>query len=171
MTDTLRHVDPHQPASRLARLWARLALTRPARFLSRHVGWRLDPLLLRATRGRVATTILFPAAVLETRGAKTGAVRRHAVIYFHDGDAVTIVASQAGAATHPAWFHNLRAHPEVMLGDVPMTASVVDDDAELARLWRLAGQVFPGFTRYRAEAARHGRTIPIIQLRARPATA
>src|SRR5262245_4506371 len=66
----LRYVDPtHQP-SVLARVYAALAATRLARFVSRHVSWKLDPLLLRATRGRLATTLVFPTAVLETTGAK-----------------------------------------------------------------------------------------------------
>ena len=36
--------------------------------------------------------LVFPTALLETRGAKTGALRRNAVIYFHDSDQVTIIA-------------------------------------------------------------------------------
>ena len=38
--------------------------------LSRHVSWKLDPILLRLTRGRVSTTLMIPTAVLETRGAR-----------------------------------------------------------------------------------------------------
>jgi hypothetical protein len=38
-----------------------------------------------ATRGRVGMALVLPAALLEARGAKTGAVRRNAVIYFHTG--------------------------------------------------------------------------------------
>ena len=71
---------------------------------------------------------MFPTAVLETTGAKTGARRRNAVIYFHDGDRVTIVASNAGSPRHPSWYHNLRAHPDVVFGGVAMRATVVDDE-------------------------------------------
>ncbi len=67
--------------------------------------------------------LVLPTALLETRGAKSGALRRNAVIYFHDGDRVTIVASKQGDARHPAWFHNLRAHPDVTFGGVPMRAN------------------------------------------------
>jgi deazaflavin-dependent oxidoreductase (nitroreductase family) len=91
-------------------------------------------------------------------------VRRNAVIYFHDGDRVTIIASQAGLPGNPAWFHNIRAHPDVLLGGEPFRAHVIDDDAERARLWGLADRVFPAFARYRESAGRAGRTIPIIQL-------
>ena len=103
-------------------------------------------------------------AVLETRGAKSRALRRNAVIYFHDGDRVTIVASKAGAPHHPAWFHNLRADPDVIFGGIPMRATVVTDEAERQRLWDLADNVFAPFATYRREAAQAHRTIPIVQL-------
>ena len=65
---------------------------------------------------------------------------------------------------HPAWFHNLRAHPEVTFGGVPMRATVVEDDAERERLWALADRVFAPYATYRREAAESGREIPIVQL-------
>jgi len=94
-------------------------------------------------------------------------VRRNAVIYFHDGDRVTIVASKAGNEKHPAWFHNLRAHPDVTFGGIPMQAAVVGDDAERDRLWTLADRVFAPYATYRRDAAKVNRTIPIVQLTAR----
>ena len=86
------------------------------------------------------------------------------VIYFHDGERVTIVASKLGLDHHPAWFHNLRAHPEVSFGGIPMRASVVEDEAERERIWALADRVFAPYAVYRREAAEAGRTIPIVQL-------
>jgi deazaflavin-dependent oxidoreductase (nitroreductase family) len=151
---------------------AALAATRVARFLSRHVSWKLDPLLLRLTGGRVASTLVFPSAVLETRGARSGASRRNAIIYFHDGDRVIIAASNAGSPRHPAWYHNLRAHRDVVFGGVPMRATVVEEKDEQERLWTLADQVFPAFATYRRDAARRNRTIPLVQLVAvKPPTA
>ena len=160
----LRHVDAtHQPGV-VARAYAALAATRLSRFVSRHVSWKLDPVLLRATRGRLATTLVFPTAVLETIGAKSGACRQNAIIYFHDGDRVTIVASNAGSPRHPSWYHNLRARPDVVFGGIPMRATVVDDEAERDRLWQLADRVFPAFANYRRDAASVNRRIPIVQL-------
>jgi deazaflavin-dependent oxidoreductase (nitroreductase family) len=164
MSAKLRHVDPARAAGAFARWYAATATTRMARFVSRHVSWKLDPLLLRISGGRVATTLVFPTAVLETRGARTGEFRRNAVIYFHDASAIIVVASNAGSPRHPGWYHNLRANPEVTLGGIPMLASVIDDPERCRRLWVLADRVFPAFATYRHDAARTQRTIPLVQL-------
>jgi deazaflavin-dependent oxidoreductase (nitroreductase family) len=161
---TLKRVDPKHAPSRFARVYAAVAATSVAKFISRHVNWKIDPLLLRLTRGRFATTLVFPTALLETRGARSGARRHNAIIYFHDGDRVTIAASNAGAPRHPAWFHNLQADPQVTFGGSSMLATVVVDAAERERLWALADRVFPAFANYRRDAAKVDRTIPLIQL-------
>lgn len=164
---SLRHVEPPARPSWFARRYAAFAATPVARWVSRHVNWKIDPFLLRVTGGRVASTLVFPTALLETTGARTGCVRRNPVIYFHDGDVVTIVASNAGDAADPAWFHNLRADPAAVLAGEPMLASIVEDPTEQRRLWVLADRVFPAYENYRHDADRHGRQIPIVQLRPR----
>src|SRR3954447_23379647 len=164
MARALRYVDPHRRRGRFSRAVASFSASRVGRFVSRHVGWKLDPYLLRATDGRLGMSIVIPIALLDTRGAKTGELRRHAVIYFHDGDRVIVVASRAGDVKHPAWYHNLVAHPDVVLGGHAMRATVVTDEAERARLWELADNVFAPFAQYRKAAAAAHRTIPIIQL-------
>ena len=45
MAATLRHVDPPRQASLFAKIYAALAATRVAKFISRHLNWKLDPLL------------------------------------------------------------------------------------------------------------------------------
>jgi deazaflavin-dependent oxidoreductase (nitroreductase family) len=158
---SLKHVDPHRPPGRINRAFAAFSATRLGRWLSRTLLWKLDPHVLRLTRGRLGLGLMLPTALLETRGARTGAPRANAVIYFHDGDRVTIVASKAGAPEHPAWFHNLRANPDVTFGGIPMRATIVTDEAERRRLWALADRVFAPYATYRRQA---GRTIPIVQL-------
>lgn len=167
MDTRLKYVDPTRPRSRFGQACAAFSATRPGRFLSAKVAWKVDPYLMLATRGRVGLGLGLPTALLETRGAKSGAVRRNAVIYFHDSDRVTIVASKAGAEKHPAWFHNLLANPDVVFGGIPMWAAVVSDEAERRRLWALADCVFPPFATYRREAAKANRRVPIVQLTAR----
>lgn len=167
MSPRLKHVDPERPTGRFSRAYARFSNTALGRFLSIHVVWRLDPLLVRATGGRLGFNLVIPTALLETRGARSGALRRNVVIYFHDGERATIVASKLGLPQHPAWFHNLRANPDVTFGGIPMRATVVEDEAERARLWALADRVFAPYAAYRREAAKAKRTIPIVQLTAR----
>ena len=164
MAAALRVVDPTRAPGVVRRAYAAFGASRVARLLSRHINWKLDPVLLRISRGRLSTTLMIRSAVLETRGARTGERRRNAVIYFPDGDRVTIVASNAGAPTHPSWFHNLRAHPDVTFGGTPMRASVVEDEQEHERLSALGDRVFPAFKTYRRDAAKVGRTIPIVRL-------
>src|SRR5262249_31513519 len=89
----LRHVDATHPPGVFTRAYAALAATRLSRLVSRHISWKLDPVLLRATQGRLATTLVFPTAVLETTGARSGARRRNAVIYFHNRAQATLAAS------------------------------------------------------------------------------
>jgi deazaflavin-dependent oxidoreductase (nitroreductase family) len=126
--------------------------------------WRIDPVLLRLTRGRLGLGLMLPTALLETRGARTGLPRSNGVIYFHDGERATIIASKIGLPENPGWFYNARANPDVVLGGQPFRAEVVSDPEARERLWALADRVFPPYAIYRERAARTGRTIPIVQL-------
>jgi deazaflavin-dependent oxidoreductase (nitroreductase family) len=164
MPAQLTYVDPDRPRGLLNRTYAALANTRLGRFLSVNILWKVDPHVLRWTGGRIGSGLLVRTAVLETRGAKSGAPRRNAVVYFHDGERVTIVASKLGYPKHPAWFHNLRANPDVVFAGVPMRAAVIEGEAECRRLWALADKVFAPFAAYRREAAKANREIPIVQL-------
>lgn len=159
-----RHVDPLAPRGRLYRAWTRVVATPMGLWLSRHVGWKIDPHLLRLTGGRIGTGLILPTGLLETRGARSGQIRRNGVIYFHDGERVTLIASKAGAPEHPSWYYNARANPEVKFGGKPFHVEVIEDEAARARLWELADHVFPPFASYRERAAQSGRTIPILQL-------
>src|SRR5437879_2217718 len=138
MPTQLKYVDPARQRSWFSRAYAAFGSTRRGAFISRHVFWKLDPFLLRVTRGRLSMALVIRTGLLETRGAKSGALRRNASIYFHDGDRVTVAASNAGSARQPGWYHNLRAHPDVTFGGIAMRATVVSDEAERQRLWTLA---------------------------------
>jgi deazaflavin-dependent oxidoreductase (nitroreductase family) len=166
-TRELAYVDPAARRGFLYRAYAALVGTRPMGWMSRVLVWKVDPVLLRLSRGRLGFGLLLPTALLETRGARTRQLRRNGVIYFHDGDRVVIVASKLGLPQNPAWFHNLSANPDVSLGGQPFRAEAVTDEGERTRLWELADRVFPPYAAYRARAATAGRTIPIVRLRRR----
>jgi hypothetical protein len=124
---SLPYVNPHVRRGPLYRLFVGILSTRFMTWLARTrpwglVIWRIDPWLMRLTRGRLRTGLLLRTALLETRGARTGRLRRNAVVYFHDGERVTIIASQAGRPENPSWFYNARANPEVLLAGRPFRA-------------------------------------------------
>jgi len=160
----LRYVDPSKTRGRLYFAVCRFSTSKPGLWLAERVAWGLDPLLLKLTRGRLSTTGPVASALLETRGARTGRPRRNATLYFHDGDRVTIIASKQGAPENPAWYHNLREHPDVVFGGISFRAEIVEDETERRRLWDLADRVFPQFADYREWAGKAGRVIPIVQL-------
>ena len=69
----------------------------------------------RANDGRVGGELAGTTVILvHHRGARTGTVRVVPLISTHlvDGRHV-VTASNGGSPTHPAWYHNLRAHPLV----------------------------------------------------------
>jgi deazaflavin-dependent oxidoreductase (nitroreductase family) len=160
----LRRVDPNRRRGRLYLAVCKLSMTRFGAWFSAKVSWRLDPHLLRLTRGRFSTGWPLCPGLLETRGARTGERRQTATLYFNDGDRVTIIASKQGRPENPAWYFNLLRHPDVRFGGLPFHADVVTDEAERTRLWELADRVFTPFADYRRSTAEAGRVIPIIQL-------
>jgi deazaflavin-dependent oxidoreductase (nitroreductase family) len=165
LRNALPVVDPQRRRGPIFRAYARVfGTTRPVIWFARRVLWKVDPHLLRLTGGRVSLAVGLPRALLETHGARTGELRRNAVIYFHDDERVTIIASKFGDPENPSWFYNARANPDVVFGGRRCRAHVVDDEAEQVRLWELADRVFPPFAIYRERAALVGRTIPILQL-------
>ena len=163
-TPRLRHVDPYRRRGRLYLALCRFSATKLGAWLSVNVAWKIDPYLLKLTRGRFSTAAPLAAALLETRGARTGKPRRNATLYFHDGDRVTIIASLRGWAQNPAWYYNLRKHPDVVFGGLPFRAEIVEDEAERQRLWELADRVYPQYAGFREQARKAGRVIPIVQL-------
>lgn len=168
-TDTARarklpYVNPHKRRSRLYFAVARLSATKFGAWFSINVAWKLDPFLLKRTGGRLSSAGPLAVGLLESRGARTGLSRRNATLYFHDGDRVTIIASKRGLSENPAWFYNVRAHPDIVYGGMPFRAELVEDEAERQRLWALADRVFPEYADYRVRAGSTGRVIPIFQL-------
>jgi deazaflavin-dependent oxidoreductase (nitroreductase family) len=113
----------------------------------RHISPRVDPSLMRLTRGRVSSMGTFPRFVLLTcTGAKSRVRRTTPLIYFTDGDRVVLIASNYGGTRHPAWYYNVKANPVVTLlggGFEGRFACEEVTGAERERLWALAKQWNP----------------------------
>jgi deazaflavin-dependent oxidoreductase (nitroreductase family) len=67
----------------------------------------------RANGGKVAQFGDAPLVILHTVGAKSGEVREKPLVCLVDGERLVIFASKAGAPNNPAWYHNLKANPEI----------------------------------------------------------
>src|SRR3954468_13275844 len=106
-----------------------------------NVANKIDKHLVPATRGKVSTAIGQQVLVVETTGAKSGAKRRIPLVYVTDGDAIVLIASKGGAPKNPAWYHNLKAHPDVRVWAKGRSGSYRAREAEgdeRDRLWAKA---------------------------------
>jgi len=118
------------------------------------------------TGGREAGTLLktgIPVVIVSMRGAKSGSVRKIALMRVeHDGE-YALVASKGGAPEHPDWYHNLVANPdEVTLQDGPEPFFVrvrLVDGAEYDEWWKRSVAVFAPYAEYRQKTSRR---IPIF---------
>jgi deazaflavin-dependent oxidoreductase (nitroreductase family) len=103
---------------------------------------------------------------LTTVGAKTGNKRQSTVARFPDGeDAWLVVASAGGSAHHPAWYHNIAAHPDqvwIEFGghQLRVTPTQLDGDTR-AQAWQRITQIQPRYASYEQKT---DRAIPVIRL-------
>jgi F420H(2)-dependent quinone reductase len=103
---------------------------------------------------------------LTSTGARSGQPRTATLYAWPDGDdRLVLVGSSGGSARHPAWVHNLRAHPDAVVErgrtPIPMRASEVPDGRERDRLWQLVVDAFPLYARYQQRTERR---IPLFVL-------
>ncbi|MFD6400219.1 nitroreductase family deazaflavin-dependent oxidoreductase [Nocardia sp. NPDC060249] len=125
--------------------------------------------LYRRTNGRLGGHMpAWPDArilLLDHIGARTGIRRTSPLMYHADGDIIALAASKAGQPTHPAWFHNLKAHPDttIQIGAEchPVRARVATD-VERNLLWPKFIELFPSYDFYQRHAG--NRTIPVVIL-------
>lgn len=106
----------------------------------------------------------WPTLLLTTRGRKSGKLRRTALIYQQDGDRYLLVASNAAAPKHPAWYVNLVANPEVtvQVGADTFTARARTATPEEKRLlWPRMTAIFPLYDTYQAQTDRE---LPLVIL-------
>jgi len=150
-----------------ARALTKFAASKPGSWFYLNVANPIDRRLLPATGGRVSLSIGQPVLCLEVRGAKSGQIRRTPLLFVEVGDELAIVASATGRPRHPAWYHNVRANPDVKVyapgGRSGRYTARVVDDAERQRFWQAALQLYSGFEVY--EGRTEGiREIPIVAL-------
>ena len=147
-------VPAPSPGSRLWEPWQRLT--------------RLNTKLYRLTGGRVGGSYDgAPVCILHHRGARTGESRETPLLYLDDHPRVVVVASMGGVPNNPAWFHNVKAHPDVTVeigGERRPVRARVAPAEERARLWPRLLELWPAWEAYQA---RTSRTIPVVVLEPR----
>jgi deazaflavin-dependent oxidoreductase (nitroreductase family) len=113
----------------------------------------------------VSTAIGQQVLVVETIGAKSGQARRIPLVYVTEGDAIVLIASKGGAPKHPAWYHNLKANPEVRIWAKGRSGRYRAREAEgdeRERLWGKAVDYYEGYAVYQQRTG--GRRIPVMVL-------
>ena len=104
-----------------------------------------------------------PVVVVTNEGCKTGAIRKTPLMRAADGNNYILVASRGGAHSHPVWYYNLKANPNVDVQDgtavYKMRAREVKDPVERQRLWRIAVKAYPPYQDYQEKTRRE---IPVF---------
>ena len=127
--------------------------------------WVADQVdLYERSGGSEGTTLRGLAVIIVTsQGRKTGAIRKTPLMKVVDGDNYVLVASRGGAPTHPLWYYNLRANPNVEIRDganlYSMRATEIRDPQEKKRLWRRAVEAYPPYQDYQEGTTR---SIPVF---------
>jgi deazaflavin-dependent oxidoreductase (nitroreductase family) len=128
--------------------------------------WNLNVIEeFRAHEGKVGGNFEgAPVLLLHTTGAKSGKERINPMMYLEQDNRLFVFASKAGADSHPDWYYNLVAHPEVTieLGTETFTATTSSlDKAERDRIYAIQAEHFPGFGEYEKKTTR---LIPVVEI-------
>ena len=120
--------------------------------------------LYKKTGGRIGGKFLqgAPVALLTTIGRKTGQPRVSPLLFLRDGNRVVLVASKAGADTHPMWYLNLKANPQVSVQIKDEVLDLTARDAteeERIRYWPRLVEMYSSFADYQSWT---DRVIPVV---------
>ena len=116
----------------------------------------------RAHGGQVPSR-RWPVLLLTTTGARSGRPHTTPLNYSVDGDRLVVIASKGGSPTHPDWYRNLVAHPEVTIelgGETFRARASTAEEPERTRLFDQQAAQMPFFDEYRQRVA--ARQIPVV---------
>jgi deazaflavin-dependent oxidoreductase (nitroreductase family) len=105
-----------------------------------------------------------PIVVITSVGARTGKLRKTALMRVEHDGRYAVVASKGGSAKNPAWYHNLRANPHVELQDGPVKRDYLAREAtgdEKETWWARSLEVWPDYAGYQKKTTRQ---IPVFVL-------
>lgn len=105
-----------------------------------------------------------PLLLLHHTGAKSGVSRVNPVAYLPDNQRYLIWAANGGAPNHPAWYHNLKAHPTTRIEVGNETIDVVAEEATGAEHERLFATAADRYPQLHELARKTPRVIPMVVL-------
>jgi deazaflavin-dependent oxidoreductase (nitroreductase family) len=147
------------------RIVTRVVLSPLGRRFGRDIASRVDPTLIRLTRGRVSSVWPFPAVVLTHVGAKSGRNRTSALVYFTDHGRVIVIATNFGGSRNAAWYYNVKVNPLVTLYGRGIRGRFIAEeifDAERDRLFKRAKDAPGPHGKYEEAAAAQSRYVPVV---------
>ena len=159
----------YDQANGLQRFLRRFAASGPGSWLFARVLHHIDRPVHRLTRGRYTFANLLsgiPVVMLTTIGARSGQPRTVPVLGIPTRGDVAVIGSNFGQHRHPAWSHNLRAHPDatVSIDGVSRRVRAVEaDDERRAEIWRDGLRMYPGFAQYERRASHRRISVFVLQ--------
>jgi len=105
-----------------------------------------------------------PLLLLHTAGKHSSKLRVNPVMYLKDGDRYLVFASKSGADTHPDWYFNLKANPDIRIEVGDETIDVRAEEikgSEHDALYARQAKLYPNFGEYQRKTKR---IIPVIAL-------
>jgi deazaflavin-dependent oxidoreductase (nitroreductase family) len=116
------------------------------------------------TKGNTLADTGMPVVIITNRGARSGKIRKTPLMRVEHDGTYAIIASQGGAPTHPLWYHNVVANPDVELQDgshkQAMRAREVSGE-ERSQWWARAVAAYPPYADYQLKTERQ---IPVFVL-------
>jgi F420H(2)-dependent quinone reductase len=128
--------------------------------------WVRDQVELYESSGGTEGTVLrgMRVVILTTLGAKSGKLRKAALMRVEHGGRYAVVASLGGAPKNPVWYYNVVGHPQVELQDGPakqdMVARELSGD-EKVEWWQRCVAAYPDYADYQKKTDRE---IPVFVL-------
>lgn len=163
--------DPNvtgNPPSWWQRVNRKLGSLRPVSWISARSMHHIDRFVYDLSDGQhtaVGLLLGLPVITLTTIGARSGRPRSVPLIGIPDDDRILLIASNWGQERHPAWYHNLRANPQVRVASNGAEGHYDAHETEGAKkeaLWRHAVSAYGGYEMYKKRNG--GREIPVILL-------
>lgn len=121
----------------------------------------------RANAGKLSGDLAeLPVVLVTMTGARSGREICKPLLHTRDADDVVIIASNGGAARHPAWYHNLVANPAVLVevgADRWRATAVLTEGDDRQRLFEQLAST-PEMAHYAERVKAVSREIPIFRL-------